>query len=101
MHRTSRNSRVRASSILLLAAIIIALALTPPATRAAGTPTVFIAPATHVQPAVGVSFFMTVNVTGMPAFNGYNILVKVNTAAITITSISSEPDAWPALTVRV
>ena len=89
MHRTSRNSRVRASSILLLAAIIIALALTPPATRAAGTPTVFIAPATHVQPAVGVSFFMTVNVTGMPAFNGYNILVKVNTAAITITSISS------------
>src|SRR5207245_9921922 len=44
---------------------------------------------TDVQPAVGWSFFMTVNVTGMPAFNGYNILVKVNTAAITITSISS------------
>src|SRR5256712_1991079 len=64
--------------------------MSPPAAHAAGTPSVFAAPASRpliTGTPVPVNFW--INVTNMVSFNGFNILVKVNTGVFTITSIST------------
>src|SRR3989475_8918836 len=64
--------------------------MSPPAAHAAGTPTVFVAPTTRpilTSTPTPVAFW--INVSNMVSFNGFNILVKVNTAVLTVTSIST------------
>src|SRR6266702_1841437 len=64
--------------------------MSPPAAHAAGTPTVFVAPTTRpilTSTPTPVAFW--INVSNMVSFNGFNILVTVNTAVLTVTSIST------------
>src|SRR5205807_4775641 len=57
--------------------------------HAPGTPTVFVAPLTHLSVAKGASVNFWVNVSSMPAFNGFNVLVKVDSSQLTPASIST------------
>src|SRR5437899_2771952 len=64
--------------------------MSPPAAHAAGTPTVFVAPTTRpilTSTPTPVAFW--INVSNMVSFNGFNILVQVNTAVLNVTSIST------------
>src|SRR3989442_1108304 len=72
--------------------LILLLTLSPipfPPAQAAGTPTVFVAPASHALVAHNAVVNFWINVSSMPNFNGFNMLVKVNAAQLTITSIST------------
>src|SRR5437899_4232476 len=74
-------------AIVALAVVVIPSSILP--AHAAGTPTVFVAPSTHASVAKGASVNFWVNVSSMPAFNGFNILVKVNNLQLTPASIST------------
>src|SRR3989441_723163 len=97
--RSMTDTRVRIltkhSSLLplvLVAIVALAVVVIPssiPPAHAAGTPTVFVAPSTHASVAKGASVNFWVNVSSMPAFNGFNILVKVNNLQLTPASIST------------
>src|SRR2546427_500133 len=74
-------------AIVALAVVVIPSSILPAHT--AGTPTVFVAPSTHASVAKGASVNFWVNVSSMPAFYGFNILVKVNNLQLTPASIST------------
>ncbi len=93
-HTRVRNLTKHSSLLPLVLVAIVALAVVViPSSiltaHAAGTPTVFVAPSTHASVAKGASVNFWVNVSSMPAFNGFNILVKVNNLQLTPASIST------------
>src|SRR5256712_480097 len=78
--------------LLLVATVAVALVLIPSAilpARAVGTPAVFVAPLVHASVAKGAIVNFWVNVSNMPAFNGFNVMVKVDPAQLSPTSIST------------
>src|SRR6266568_2336049 len=78
--------------LLLVATVAVAIVLIPSAilpARAVGTPAVFVAPLVHASVAKGAIVNFWVNVSSMPAFNGFNAMVKVDPAQLSPTSIST------------
>src|SRR2546422_1249988 len=78
--------------LLLVATVAVALVLIPSAilpARAVGTPAVFVAPLVHASGARGAIVTFWVNVSNMPVFNGFNVMVKVDPAQLSPTSIST------------
>src|SRR2546427_3651237 len=63
--------------------------MSPPAAHAAGTPTVFVAPATRAHASGTATVNYWINVSSMVSFNGFNILVKVDPLQLAVTSIST------------
>src|SRR2546427_8002349 len=63
--------------------------MSPPAAHAAGTPTVFVAPATRAHASGTGTVNYWINVSSMVSFNGFNILVKVDPLQLAVTSIST------------
>src|SRR2546428_11008784 len=93
-HTRVRNLTKHSSLLPLVLVAIVALPVVViPSSilhaHTAGTPTVFVAPSTHASVAKGASVNFWVNVSSMPAFNGFNILVKVNNLQLTPASIST------------
>src|SRR2546426_1139593 len=63
--------------------------MSPPAAHAAGTPTVFVAPASRAHASGTATVNYWINVSSMVSFNGFNILVKVDPLQLAVTSIST------------